>query len=470
MAAKHHINKLDISNLQNCIEDARQAALDSDPGPADPTQFNSLRGRLESARPKIPRLYVDPAFTPYVQTLDQLGENDFNHILIQDPNREGAAGLMLDIAQAFLQKAEGFESKALAAFEEVVSDLYDGFLSAEDRGGVAPPDKETFAPLVKFGNPDFGPYTWPVDATESFKMSVAVVNLPPANSRKGLLAWPALGHETGGHDILHADNGLLNEVGDAVQSGLAADPATKPLASYWASRIDETASDVLGILNMGPAPAIGLIGYFRALNAAFGGAAQLRNTGPANDAHPADIVRGFLAASTVRQLEFAQAADWAKIVETETKKDVGVIRLAGKTVSAEAARKSAETVAKVIVAHPMRALENHAFGQIQNWRDTDEVIVQRLRVALTTANPLPPDLSGTGIFAAHLVAAATMAALAQGANIPLIFQRMVDLLKTMNAKNPSFGPLRVRHPGNIARDRTYIPIEEGEASAAAGSN
>ena len=124
----------------------------------------------------------------------------------------------------------------------------------------------------------------------------------------------------------------------------------------------------------------------------------------------------------------------------------------------------------MIVTHPMRALENHAFGQIQNWRDTDEAIVRRLRVALTTANPLPTDLSGTGIFAAHLVGAATMAALAQGANIPLLFQRMIDLLKIMNAKNPSFGPLRVRHPGNIARDRAYIPIDEDEASAPAESN
>ena len=56
---------------------------------------------------------MDPAFTPYVQTLNQLGENDFNDILIQEPNREGSAGLMLDIAQAFLQRAEGFASKAI---------------------------------------------------------------------------------------------------------------------------------------------------------------------------------------------------------------------------------------------------------------------------------------------------------------------------------------------------------------------
>lgn len=451
------MNQPDIDNLQNCIEDARQAGLDQDPGLADPVQFDALRGRLQAARSKMPPLYLQAAFTPFVQTLDEIRENGFNRILISDPTREQTAGLMLDIAQAILQRGEGFEPKASAAFQEVVSDLYDGFLSAEDRGGVEPPDNEVSPPLVKFGNPDSGPYTWPVDATENFRLTVGIVNLPPANARRGLLAWPALGHETAGHDILHADNGLLREVSNAVRAELLQDNSTRGLAAYWAARIDETASDVLGILNMGPAPAIGLIGFFRGLNAAFTGSARLRNTGPSSDPHPADIVRGFLAAATVRQLEFSQASAWADVVTAETEKDVTTIRLAGKTVSAKVAKQSAEIVSRVIVTHPMSSLENHAFGEIQNWRDEDEETVQRLRATLTTANPLPSDLT-VGVFAAHLVAAATMAALAKGANISLLFQRMLDLLKSMNDKNPSFGPLLVRHPGDITRDRSYIPL------------
>jgi hypothetical protein len=447
----------DITNLTNCTEDARQAGLDQDPGPPDPLQFHTLRGRLQAARPSVPALYVDTVYTPYLQALDNLGENQFNQVLFSDPNREGAAGLMLDIAQAILQRGEGFETKASGAFQEVVSDLYDGFLSAEDRGGILPPDKETLAPIVKFGRPEFGPYTWPVDATETFGLSVGVVNLPPSNAHHGLLAWPALGHETAGHDILHADNGLLAEVSDAVRFALQKDSDTRSLGPYWADRIDETASDVLGILNMGPAPAIGLIGFFRGLNAAFTGSATLRNTGPESDPHPADIVRGYLAAATVEQLEFTDAAAWAGILNSETDKDVTTIRLAGDTVDPKVARKSAEMVSEVIVSHPMTALEKHSFGQIQNWRDHDENIVDQLRAVLTSANPLPSDLT-TGVFAAHLVAAATMAALTKDANISLLFPRMLDLLKAMNEKNPSFGPLRVRHPGNITRDRVYIPL------------
>src|SRR5215831_12738426 len=210
----------DISNLANCIEDARLAGLDLETGPAEPTDFNVLRGRLQAVRTRFSPLYQKVAFDPFVATLNSISESDFNQILIQDPKREGTAGLMLDIAQALLQRGERFEAKALGAFEEVVSDLYDGFLSAEDRRGVNPPDKEVDPPLVKFGNPDFGPYTWPADATESFGLKVAVVNLPPANARRGLFGWSALGHETSGHDVLHADNGLLQETSDAVRTAL----------------------------------------------------------------------------------------------------------------------------------------------------------------------------------------------------------------------------------------------------------
>jgi hypothetical protein len=451
------MSPLNTTNLDNCIEDARQAGLDQDPGPPDPVQYHVLRGRLQAARPKVPTLYVDTAFTPYVQTMNELGESNFNDILIRDPDREREAGLMLDIAQAFLQRGDGFEPKAEPAFQEVVSDLYDGFLSAEDRGGILPPDNETLAPLVKFGNPQFGPYTWPVDATDSFGLKVAVVNLPPANAQHGLLAWPALAHETAGHDILHADNGLLNQVSNAVRTALSQGNGTRDLAGYWADRIDETASDVLGILNMGPAPGIGLIGYFRGLNAAFGGEPILRNEGPSSDPHPADILRGFLAAATVRQLDFSNAADWADIIVEETQKDVTGIRLDGADVDTEVARRSAEIVSNVIVTQPMAALENHAFGEIQNWRDHDESIVQQLKAILNTANPLPVELAA-GVFAAHLVAAATTAALEAGANISVLFRRMLDLLKAMNDKNPSFGPLRVRHPGDLVRDRVYISV------------
>src|SRR5262249_35286963 len=155
------------------------------------------------------------------------------------------------------------------------------FLSAQDRNGIKTPDRLVLPPLVKWGNPDFGPYTWPADATASFGMQCAVVNMPPTNARGGLMAWAALRPQTAGHDIPHADKGLQAELAGALQKGL--NGLGFGLADYWSARIDETASDVMGILNMGPAAAMGMIGFFRGLLASFGVPAQLRNDGPADD-------------------------------------------------------------------------------------------------------------------------------------------------------------------------------------------
>src|SRR5262249_30663286 len=162
------------------------------------------------------------------------------------------------------------------------------------------------------------------------------------------------------------------------------------------------------------------------------------------------------AAATVRMLEFSGSADWADVIEGETDKDLATIRLAGKKVEPKVARKSAEVVARAIMTQPMAALEDHALREIQNLRDQDEAILQRLGGSLMTANPVPADLPR--VYAAHMVAAATTSALAHGANIPALFQRMLDLLKAKHDANPIFGPLLVRHPGNITRDRAYIPF------------
>lgn len=372
-------------------------------------------------------------------------------ILLRDPQRNGAARLMLDIAQAIIQNGEGYNETAMDAFQEVVSDLYDGFLSAEDRKGINPPDIETIPPIVKFGEPDAGPYTWPVDATSSFDLQTAVVNLPPSHSRYGILGWAALGHETAGHDILHADEGLFEDMTEALQSALLSQGIDQYLIDYWTTRIDETASDCLGILNMGPMAGIGLVGYFRGINEAFTGQPRLRNEGPEDDPHPADILRGYLAVHTVRLLSFNEASKWAEVIESETDKDLSTIIIGNKTLDKDVAKKSAEIVASVICTNKFSSLENHSLDEIQNWKQIDQTIVNQLMTIITTANQLPTDFA-SGIYAAHAVAASVQAALSRDADIQSIFNRMLIILKTMHDSNPSWGPLFIRHPGDMVRE------------------
>jgi len=435
---------LSLAGLSACVEDARMAALSEIDGPPDPTFFASLRQRLEVACAKLPPAYRQAAAEPLLRLLDDLGPGGFARILARDPERLGDARLLLDVAQAVLQRGEGYQARATAAFQEVVSDLYDGFLSAEDRRGVKPPDHGVTPPLVRWGSSEAGPYTWPATATESLGVNSAVVSLPAANASGGILAWPALAHETAGHDLLAADDGLRDELARVVKERLVAAKMAPAVASYWSDRIDESAADVLGVLNMGPAAAVGLVGYFRALNGAWRGTSMLRSVGREEDPHPADIARAYLAAETVRLLSFDGAARWADRLVAEADRDLGRITLGGAAVTAGVAKASAAVVARAIVQTRMASLEGHALGEIQDWRNRDEVVVAGLRRELRDGGTASP---GPGTFAAHAVAAGVYEAVAGTSTPAAVMKRMVAVLAGMHDRNPEWKPLP--SPGGV---------------------
>jgi hypothetical protein len=429
---------LTFAGLAACVEDARAAALVHADGPPDPEAFAALRARLEAACAKLPTAYRRSVAEPLLKLLDRLGARGFARVLAQDPEREGAARLLLDVAQAVLQHAEGYQARATGAFQEVVSDLYDGFLSAEARRGVKPPDHGVVPPLVRWGSADAGPYTWPATDTASVGVSAAVVSLPAANASAGILAWPALAHETAGHDILSADDGLHDELSGVVRKQLLAEKMGPGIADYWADRIDETASDVLGVLNMGPAAAVGLVGYFRALNGAWGGTPSLRNVGRTDDPHPADIARAYLAAETVRLLSFKGAAQWADRLIAEADKDLGRIKLGDVAVTAEAAKASAAVVARAIVRTRLGALEGRAFQEIQDWRDRDEAVVAALRGEMSGNAGAGAGRYVEGAYAAHAVAAGVYEAVAGTSSPAQVMSEMIGVLADMHARNPGW--------------------------------
>lgn len=67
-----------------------------------------------------------------------------------------------------------------------------------------------------------------------------------------------------------------------------------------------------------------------------------------------------------------------------------------------------------------------------------------------------PSRLASGIYAAHAVAAAVMSALAKNADVQLIFNRMLDILKVMHNPNSSCGPLYVVHPGDLVARMAYF--------------
>src|SRR5213078_4364143 len=151
----------------------------------------------------------------------------------------------------------------LTRFEAVVSNLYRSFLGEQQRAHISIPLIETLPPLVTFAPaPDHGPFTLPADRVRGLTgATIGVVSLPACYAQHPLL-WAALAHETGGHDVMHADPGLLEQLTAGV---LQLDGIPPALRQVWATWIEEIASDVYGILNIGPIYAASLAAFFAAL-------------------------------------------------------------------------------------------------------------------------------------------------------------------------------------------------------------
>jgi hypothetical protein len=445
----------DISNLTNCIDDVRHAAVNPPyvlTFDSYATNYAGLIADLQSAMPNLPYVYQRAAAKPLIKFLKNLGEERFLEVFGGSAGDPEAATLQQIIPDAVLAVLSQSESalKGVYAFKEIVSDLYEGFLSDEVRLSkqtgrrINPPTYGVIPPLVKFGNAESGPYTWPGDATyHILGMGCGIVSLPPEQLNGGLLAWSSLGHETGGHDVTHADKGLLEELAQKVHAAVLLKFRSQDLANYWANCIDESVADVCGYLNMGPSLGVGLIGYFRAL-----GDGKLRTVGSKDDPHPIDLLRGYLAAAVAKRLHFRDAAIWSQTIAAETHKDDGTLYLADSRgrlsrfpVSFSKAVQSTDVVAQTIMESKLASLEGHSLQQLQDWTDQDQIIVNNLSSVLRMNGQLPASLRGPGFYASYVIASATQAALEHGADIPQLFNEMQSFLATMNQENPTWSKM-----------------------------
>lgn len=451
---------VDFSNLANCTNDIKQnTALPNTYTSQFVPNYQTLLMKLQApdVRASLPLVYQQNALDPFITFLTQLGAANFQTIFTSQQlsgNYSFLKEMIPDAAEAILQSGVMDAAAATNAFQEVINDLYMGFLSEENRISkqtgmqIKPPDRGVLPGLVKWGNPENGPYTWPADATIGVQMKAAVVSLPPNNRLGGLLAWTALPHETAGHDILHADNGLLTELGTLVYNAIMTNLSNNTFqATYWKGCIDEISSDVLGLLNGGPSIGIGLVGYFRGLRNGL-----LANVGymPPSDAHPIDILRGYVAVRVISKMPFAGASAWAQAIKQEVDKDLQaqqqalyVIDPANQNqrymLNTMISQRAAEIVADTIMNSKLNSLEGHSLSEIQTWTDQDETAATALGMLMASRAPLPATYRNDGYYAAHVVAGATMEGLKAGANIPALFTSMIDYLNTMNQYDSNWG-------------------------------
>lgn len=474
-------SQIDIGNLRACIADVRRANASDLENISIPTDLGELIAALKRANSKLPRPYQLTVGIPLIRGLEEKARSGSKEIFINEIEEDAIRAVLFHSTECVMSTPEHKKSlekpgiqlitdrehhycRATRAVQEMISDLFDGWLEYEKSSGVKLPERQTTAPLHTWGPTLSGPFTWTVRATNTVGLKTALVSFPLVNSRGGLLAWTALAHEVSGHDFLHADIGLLEELKAVVSKRISRDlpvfqtlrgriSYSKHLAKYWSERIDETASDVLGLLNLGPSAGIGLIGYFRGLSPD----GKLRTEGPSSDSHPADILRGLLSCEVVARLPFSQGMGWAQTILKETLKDYprkfrvmasqpmeyDSISLADAQVPYEVVRKSTSLVADAIMNTPLRALEGRSLSQIRLWGEKDEQHVAKIRAIIRSDQPIKqpyPKNNPSGYFAEHVVAGATIEALTSGANIKRIFRRMTEMLETMNKFNPTWNP------------------------------
>jgi hypothetical protein len=370
--------------------------------------------------------------------------------------------------------------KQLNRFLAVISDLYRSFLDRTQRAHTTIPLVEQLPPLATFASTaSAGPFTVPSDDTaNSFGAEIGVVSLP-SSYRDAPIVWPALMHEVGGHDVTHADEGLLPELGAQIEKTLT----DSNLAKIWSFWVDEASADVYGLLNIGPSFVFNLAGFFtvlvhqltqkRTAIGVLGNQSFIDESGL--DPHPTDILRIHLAVGVIESLAGMKAADRTAYVNAAldlakqcangaTTVDIVRINSDGSTSVTQQfplsqMQDAARTVGSLIATVKLKALNDHSIQDIETWDDPDEQVALGIKQALLNGHPV----AGMGDDA-QVLAGATLALFQDTSK----YQPVTDLVNAAQdasfENDPIFGIHRADHFIQKGRMRLML---KGPAKAAA---
>jgi hypothetical protein len=276
------------------------------------------------------------------------------------------------IAQVILQHGNNFEWEKTKALQQLACDMWNTFVQTS---GVCPTGN-CHPPVIVWGEGEDGPYAL---YDHDFKVvrlgedAVPIISIPRGYLSKGVLGWTILGHESA-HTILEQFPGALKEISRTINENisdysekLSHDFRTRGgLSHFWSSRVSEIAADVLGILYMGPAAAIGLIASLR------GSEDDNHLSNRSGEEHPADTLRGLVAAYAVNRLDINPEVKrkWFNYLMKEVKKDFDSDEVG---MSWRTAKICAEIVADTVMDTSI--IDGRSLKQIHCWGNDDERLV-----------------------------------------------------------------------------------------------
>jgi hypothetical protein len=244
-----------------------QVDIKDDNPPKLPTSNEEIKKRIVEASCSLPASYREAYVNPLLDNLKYVVHlkkaNDFFDAVC-DHHPDNAPKI----------------KKPIRCFVAVNSNLYRSFgISGQRKVAVFPPIGQ-LPPLATFSRKkmehplDLYPQTLAVDEVELNCGGKVAVVVMPFFYRKYPILWGILAHETGGHGVLHADPALLPELQDALSETFREElrgetqidgPCKELLEELWRYWLEETASNVYGVLNIGPIFGKGAAVYFAAM-------------------------------------------------------------------------------------------------------------------------------------------------------------------------------------------------------------
>ncbi len=228
-----------------------------------------LRRKILAGSKTLPA-YHDTYFDPLLSNLEALTKR---LVILGHPQAAALYFFLTTLVNAAIQLGPTSRVAVdICRLRAVISDIFTSYLYSEPRMKmVGSPAHKRLPPLGAFvaPHPVFPEYPQPymlapdqlADLMKGLckQFGIGAVSLP-SGYRNHPILWGVLAHEIGGHDVLHADDNLVCELQTEVRN-LFDGKWPKYLGPLWSHWCEEAASDVCGLLNIGPAYGIGAVIY-----------------------------------------------------------------------------------------------------------------------------------------------------------------------------------------------------------------
>src|SRR5689334_9941360 len=215
----------------------------------------SIRAATAKGAPRLPLVYHHDYFAQVDAELARVFEKLKQQVASGERTPAYKAMVLEAVYGAVYQHGNGVTPvqahRQLKRFLAVVSNLYRSFVDASKRAAAGVQLVTDTPPLALFQSTAVqGPFTIEGDLMmDRLGTPIGVVSLP-ATYRDHPVLWAGLSHEVGGHDVVHADLGLVAEMQAKTKALLAPHFSTGPNpdtatlnAMIWMLWMDEAAAD-----------------------------------------------------------------------------------------------------------------------------------------------------------------------------------------------------------------------------------